>query len=165
MLETIRAVKSKYCKKGIYENIGNVRETWKVINSMLGRNTTTTLISEFSLFFFFLSNISWQKEWKPLKLINISVYWDKLAENIPVLWWGINKLWSSTEINFRSFTVLSLRQQPSQLPAWFYPGYVADDMYISITGWSTSAIKPKQKSEVEAMNSRQLRKMLFDTWI
>ena len=53
MLETIRAVKSKYFTKGIYENSGNVRETWKVINSMLGRNTTTTLISEFSLFFFF----------------------------------------------------------------------------------------------------------------
>lgn len=51
MLETIRAVKSKYFKKGIYENSGNVRETWKVINSVLGRNTTTTLISEFSLFF------------------------------------------------------------------------------------------------------------------
>ena len=48
-LETIRAVKSKYFNKGIYENSGNVRETWKVINSMLRRNTTTTLISECSL--------------------------------------------------------------------------------------------------------------------
>lgn len=48
-LETIRAKKSKYFNKGIYENSGNVRETWKVINSMLGRNTTTTLISECSL--------------------------------------------------------------------------------------------------------------------
>lgn len=61
MLETIRAVKSKYCKKGIYENSGNVRETWKVINSMLGRNTTTTLISEFSLFFFFVKYILTKK--------------------------------------------------------------------------------------------------------
>lgn len=48
MLETIRTIKSKYFNKGIYENSDNVRETWKVINSTLGRNTTTILISEFS---------------------------------------------------------------------------------------------------------------------
>ena len=130
MLETIRAVKSKYFKTGIYENSGNVRETWKVINSMLGRNTTTTFISEFSLFLFVKHILT-----KKVKAVKINQHFCLLGENSPVLWWEIYKLWSSTEINFRSFTVLSLRQQPSQLPAEFYKGYVADDMYISITGW------------------------------
>lgn len=81
MLETIRAVKSKYFTKGIYENSGNVRETWKVINSILGRNTTTTLISEFSLFFFFVKHILTKK----VKAVKINQHFCLLGENIPVL--------------------------------------------------------------------------------
>ena len=44
----LRAAKSNYFNYGIQENSGNIGETWKIINSALGRNTKTTLINELS---------------------------------------------------------------------------------------------------------------------
>lgn len=135
-LETIRAVKSKYFNKGIYENSGNVRETWKVINSMLGRNTTTTLISECSL--------------KAVKI-------NQLGRNWPRTFQVSDGEYISCGVPQRSILdpllflvcVNNLRNCLQH----FAPGMLQMIyMYISINGWSTSATEPKLKSDVEEMN-------------
>ena len=41
----VKAAKSNYFKKGSQEGCGNVRETWKLGNSIIGRKTKTTLIN------------------------------------------------------------------------------------------------------------------------
>ena len=41
----VKAAKSNYFRKGSQEGCGNVRETWKLGNSILGRKTKTTLIN------------------------------------------------------------------------------------------------------------------------
>ena len=41
----VKAAKSNYFKKGSQEGCANVRETWKLGNSIIGRKTKTTLIN------------------------------------------------------------------------------------------------------------------------
>ena len=77
----MKAAKSNYFKKGIQESSGNVRETWKLINSTLGRKTKTTLINELSRGGQIYTD---KKEIADEMNLHFCTLGEKLAKNIPV---------------------------------------------------------------------------------